>query len=79
VVSSCQEAISGLGPAGTQMKMPGKSEYEAKGERAQELRRTAALAREAARVRTSGSGGLNRLLLELAAQLEREAHLMGQE
>jgi hypothetical protein len=40
---------------------------------AQELRRRAALCRRAANVPTSGSSNADRILLELAEQLEREA------
>ena len=44
--------------------------------RAQELRRRAALARQAASVPTSGSGGVDRVLVLLAEQLERDASLL---
>ena len=39
----------------------------------QELRRKAAFCRRAASISTSGSGRTDRILLELAEQLEREA------
>ena len=47
--------------------------------RARELRRKAALARRAASVPTSGSGRVDRLLVLLAAQLERDASLLEQD
>ena len=50
-----------------------------KAARAQDLRRKAALARRAAGVSTSGSGNVDRLLLEFAGQLEREAAALEQE
>jgi hypothetical protein len=50
-----------------------------KAARAQDLRRKAALARRAAGVPTSGSGNVDRLLLEFAGQLEREAAALEQE
>jgi len=55
---------------------PGQTRRAAK---AKELRRKAALARQAASVRTSGSGDVDRLLVLLAAQLEREALALEQE
>jgi metal-dependent amidase/aminoacylase/carboxypeptidase family protein len=47
--------------------------------RAQELRRKAAVARRAASVPTSGSGRVNRVLVVLAEQLERDAAILEQE
>ena len=46
--------------------------------RAQELRRKAALARQAASVPTSGSGGVDRVLVVLAEKLERDASILEQ-
>jgi hypothetical protein len=46
--------------------------------RAKELRRQAALARQAASVPTSGSGRVDRLLVVLADQLERDASILEQ-
>jgi hypothetical protein len=47
--------------------------------RAKELRRQAALARQAASVPTSGSGRVDRLLVVLADQLERDASTLEQD
>ena len=47
--------------------------------REEELRKKAALARKAASTPTSGSGGVDRLLVLLAAQLERDARVLEQE
>ncbi|MBV8337304.1 MAG: hypothetical protein JO358_18060 [Alphaproteobacteria bacterium] len=46
---------------------------------AKELRRKAALCRRAASVPTTGSTNADRILLELAEQLEREAELREQQ
>jgi hypothetical protein len=46
--------------------------------RAQELRRRAALARQAASVPTSGSGRVDRVLVVLAEQLDRDASVLEQ-
>jgi hypothetical protein len=50
-----------------------RSRTEPKIAEAQELRRQAALARHAASVPTSGSGRVDRVLVLLAEQLERDA------
>ena len=47
--------------------------------RADELRREAAVARRAAGVKTSGSGGVDQILVVLAEQLERHAAFLEQE
>jgi hypothetical protein len=46
--------------------------------RVKQLRRQAALARRAASVPTSGSGRVDRLLVVLADQLERDASILEQ-
>jgi hypothetical protein len=61
---------------GNAMGDPGQTQRAAK---AKELRRKAALARQAASVQTSGSGNVDRLLVLLAAQLEREALILEEE
>jgi len=55
------------------MRDPGQSQKVAG---AQELRRKAALARQAASVPTSGSGRVDRVLVLLAEQLERDASIL---
>jgi hypothetical protein len=57
------------------MEEQGQSDQMA---RAQELRRRAALARQAASFPTSGSGGVDRILVVLAEQLERDASILEQ-
>jgi hypothetical protein len=47
--------------------------------RARELRRKAALARRAASVPTSGSADIDRVLVLLAEQLERDASILERE
>ena len=61
---------------GNAMSDPGQTRRLAK---AKELRRKAMLARRAASIPTSGSGTVDRVLVVLAAQLERDAFLLEQE
>lgn len=65
--------LSGLD--GMEMGGPGQRQRV---DRAKELRRQAARARQAASVPTSGSGRVDRLLVLLADQLERDASILEQ-
>jgi hypothetical protein len=66
----------GSRPSGNAMGDPGRTERAA---RAEDLRRQAALARQAASIPTAGSSSVDRLLVVLAEQLERDALLLEQE